>query len=79
MKTKQLDPNGRNMKYMGINPNTKKTKIYLYAESKTTGEAQWYESKGVFTQNTALSYFYKGQYSVVFAQGIQRSEKKGWC
>lgn len=78
MKVKKLSPNGRNMIAMGIDDKKKKTRIYLHGVSKTTGESQWYESKGVFTQNTAIKYFYNGQYAQLFAQGIQRSDETGW-
>lgn len=78
MKVKKLSPNNRNMVAMAINDKKKKTKIYLHAISKTTSEKQWYESKGLFTQATALKYFYNGQYSQLFAQGITRSGETDW-
>lgn len=76
MKTKFLSSNSRNMLAMGIY-DTDTTKIYLKGQAKD-GSAQWYESKGVFTNSTALKYFYAGQYSVVFAQGITKSGNTDW-
>lgn len=76
MKTKNLSSNSRNMLAMGIY-DTDTTKIYLKGQAKD-GSAQWYESKGVFTNSTALKYFYAGQYSVVFAQGITKSGNTDW-
>ena len=77
LKTKLLSANSRNMVAMAINPNTKTTKIYLHGLAKD-GSKQWYESKGIFTKNTALSYFYKGEYKVVFAQGMTITGEEDW-
>jgi len=77
LKTKPLGANTRNMLGMGINPNTKTTKIYLYAISKS-GENQWYESIGKFAKSTALNYFYTGEYKVVFSQGMKKSSVTDW-
>lgn len=78
LKTKKLSANNRNFLAMAINPNTEKTHIYLYGVSKTTGAKQWYQSKMKFTKSTALSYFYSGQYSVVFASGLTKSAITEW-
>lgn len=78
MKVKTLSPNNRGMVAMAINDKKKKTKIFLHGVSKTTGEKQWYESKGIFTQATALKYLYNGQYSQLFAQGITKSGETDW-
>ena len=78
LKIKELSANNRNMQHMAIRTDTKKTVIYLHAVSKTTGENQWYESKVNFTNSTALSYFYSGQYSVVFAGGLTKSSNTDW-
>lgn len=77
MKTKSLSSNSRGMLAIGIYDDTDSTKIYLKGQAKD-GSAQWYESKGVFTNSTALKYFYAGQYSVVFAQGITKSDDTDW-
>lgn len=77
MKTKFLSSNSRGMLAIGINEDSDSTKIYLKGQAKD-GSAQWYESKGVFTNSTALKYFYAGQYSVVFAQGITKSGETDW-
>jgi len=77
LKTKLLSANTRNMVAMAINPNTKTTKIYLHGLAKD-GSKQWYESKGIYTNKTALSYFYSGEYKVVFAQGMTKSNVTDW-
>lgn len=78
MKVKKLTSNNRNFIAMAINDKTDKTVIYLYGQSKTTGQDQWYESKVEFTNSTALKYYYTGQYSVVFAGGLTKSSFTGW-
>jgi len=78
LKTKKLSANNRNFIAMAINSNTEKTHIYLYGVSKTTGAKQWYQSKMKFSKSTALSYFYSGQYSVVFASGLTKSAIQDW-
>jgi len=77
LKVKLLSANQRNMVAMAIKPNTKTTKIFLHGIAKD-GSPQWYESKGVFTKSTALNYFYAGEYSVVFAQGMTKSKVQNW-
>jgi len=78
LKVVELPQNSRNMLAMAIEPNKAKTKIYLYGVSLKTGAEQWYESKGIYTKSTALSYFYAKQYQVVFHQGMTKSEVTGW-
>jgi len=78
LKVVELPQNSRNMLAMAIEPNKAKTKIYLYGVSLKTGGEQWYESKGIYTKSTALSYFYAKQYQVVFHQGMTKSEVTGW-
>jgi len=78
MKVKLLKENSRNMLAMAIDDTKPKTVIYLHAVSKKTGEAQWYESKGLFTKSTALNYFYAGEYTCVFAQGLTKSTVTDW-
>ena len=67
--------------YMAIDETKDHTPIYLHRLSKE-GEAQWYESKAVFSKSTALKYFYNGFYKVVFyskgIKGISKSTVKGW-
>lgn len=78
MKVKKLETKKPNdFLYMGIKEDDS-TLIYLHRVS-VEGKAQWYESKGLFTKNTALKYFYAGKYKVVFAQGITKSNEKNWC
>lgn len=66
---------------MAIKENTARTRIYLHRVNEE-GVEQWYESKQTFAQSTALEYFYKGFYKVVFysrpKKGIQISEVKDW-
>lgn len=78
MKVKLLKENARNMIAMAIDDTKPKTVIYLHGVSKKTGEEQWYESKGVFTKSTALNYFYAGEFTCVFAQGMTKSSVKNW-
>jgi len=78
LKVVELPQNSRNMLAMAIEPNKAKTKIYLHGVSLKTGEDQWYESKGIYTKSTALSYFYAKQYQVVFHQGMTKSKVTGW-
>jgi len=78
LKVVELPQNSRNMLAMAIEPNKAKTKIYLYGVSLKTGDEQWYESKGIYTKSTALSYFYAKQYQVVFHQGMTKSTETGW-
>lgn len=78
LKVKILGANNRNFIAMSIRPDVKKTRIYLHGVSKTTGDKQWYQSNMEFTQSTALSYFYSGQYSVVFANGMTKSSVTDW-
>ena len=67
--------------YMAIDETKDHTPIYLHRLSKE-GEAQWYESKAVFSKTIALKYFYNGFYKVVFyskgIKGISKSTVKGW-
>ena len=77
LKTKLLTANSRNMVGMAIKNNTKTTKIYLHAISQA-GENQWYESIGNFKNSTALTYYYAGEYKVVFAQGMKKSTVTDW-
>lgn len=63
--------------YMAIEDNKAHSRIYLHRVSEK-GALQWYESKKVFTEATALKYFYNGQYKVVFAKGITISNVKEW-
>ena len=67
--------------YMAIDETKDHTPIYLHRLSKE-GDAQWYESKAVFSKSTALKYFYNGFYKVVFyskgVKGISKSTVKGW-
>ena len=78
LKVKMLGTNSRNFVAMAIVPDAKKTRIYLHGVSKTTGAKQWYQSNMEFTKSTALSYFYSGQYSVVFANGMTKSNVQDW-
>jgi hypothetical protein len=78
LKVKTLGANSRNFIAMAIRPDVKKTRIYLHGVSKTTGAGQWYQSNFEFTQKTALNYFYEGQYSVVFANGMTKSNVTDW-
>ena len=78
LKVKMLGANSRNIIAMAIYPNVEKTRIYLHAVSKTTGAKQWYQSNMEFSKSTALNYFYSGQYSVVFANGMTKSSVTDW-
>lgn len=78
LKVKMLGANNRNFIAMAIRPDVKKTRIYLHGVSKTTGDKQWYQSNMEFSQSTALNYFYAGQYSVVFANGMTKSNVQDW-
>ena len=77
IKAKPLTQNTRNFLAIGIRESGD-TKIYLHGVSKTTGVAQWYESKRTFTQSTAHKYYYAGQYKVALAGGITKSTEEGW-
>ena len=74
-KIKRLADNNRRMLAMACK-GTKKTRIYLVAENQNG--LGWYQSKRVFTQATASKYVSAGQYSVVFAGGIEKSEDTDW-
>jgi len=78
MKVKLLKENSRNMLAMAIDDSKDNTVIYLHGVSKKTNEPQWYESKGLFTKSTALNYFYAGEYTCVFAQGLTKSTVTDW-
>ena len=77
LKVKKLTDNKRGFTHMAIDVSESKTVIYLHGLSKDSVD-QWYESKGEFTKKTALNYFYAGQYKVVFAQGMTKSNVKDW-
>jgi len=74
-KIKRLADNNRRMLAIGCK-GTQKTRIYLVAEN--SNGLGWYQSKRVFTQSTASKYVSAGQYSVVFAGGIEKSGEEGW-
>jgi len=76
LKVKELSSNNRGFTHMAISEN-KSTLIYLHGLAKD-GSSQWYESKGEFTNATALKYFYAGRYKVVFAQGMSKSSNQNW-
>tara|TARA_Y100000356_G_scaffold40844_1_gene31770 strand:- start:467 stop:697 length:231 start_codon:yes stop_codon:yes gene_type:complete len=75
MKKKLLGANSRKMLAMAIK-NTAKTRIYLVAENQNG--LGYYQSKRVFTKSTANKYLSNGQYSVVFAGGIEKSSVTDW-
>lgn len=74
-KIKKLADNNRRMLAMGCKGSAK-TRIYLIAEN--SNGLGWYQSKRVFTQSTASKYVSAGQYSVVFAGGIEKSGESDW-
>lgn len=65
---------------MAIEKDKPNTRIYLHRVNEK-GVEQWYESKKIFSNSTALKYYYSGKYKVVFKsrpKGIQISKVKDW-
>ena len=79
MRIKKIEPNERNITYMGIKENAEKSYIFLKGISKVSGDIQWYVSVKNYDISDAEKLFDEENFKEIFKNGVRISNVTRWA
>ncbi len=79
LRIKKIEPNDRNITYMGIKENAEKSYVFLKGISKVSGDIQWYVSTKNYDISDAEKIFEEENFKEVFNLGVRKSNVRGWA
>tara|TARA_B100000085_G_C18535851_1_gene509956 strand:+ start:1349 stop:1588 length:240 start_codon:yes stop_codon:yes gene_type:complete len=79
LRIKKIEPNDRNITYMGIKENAEKSYVFLKGVSKVSGDIQWYVSTKNYDISDAEKIFEEENFKEVFNLGVRKSNVRGWA
>ena len=71
MKIKKIEPNDRNITYIGIKENVEKSYVFLKGVSKVSGDIQWYVSVKKYDISDAEKLFDEENFIDIFKMGCK--------
>ena len=79
MKIKKIEPNDRNITYIGIKENVEKSYVFLKGVSKVSGDIQWYVSVKKYDISDAEKLFDEENFKDIFKMGVRISNVTRWA
>jgi hypothetical protein len=79
LRIKKIEPNDRNITYMGIKENAEKSYIFLKGISKVSGDIQWYVSVKNYEISDAEKLFEEENFKEIFKSGVRISNVTRWA
>ncbi|MDA7572411.1 hypothetical protein N8776_01765 [bacterium] len=79
MKIKKIEPNDRNITYIGIKENVEKSYVFLKGVSKVSGDIQCYVSVKKYDISDAEKLFDEENFIDIFKMGVRISNVTRWA